>query len=91
MDKDELCREVERAVRRSQVDAVMRAIERGHRPRVGELLEHTFDLSPATPRRGWTHNARLTKYEFEVEPWHLAEAELPKSPISTPPRLRTRV
>ena len=75
MSTDELRCEVEFILRRSQVNAVVRSIQEGHRPRVGEVLEHTLERPFGSSTRSWTRDPRLDRYEFEVEAWHLAEAE----------------
>ena len=70
--------ELQRIVRRSQVNAIVRAIQLGQRPRVGELLEHKleFDDHPrGRAARDWARSSRRDVYQFEVESWQLEEAD----------------
>lgn len=84
MGNDEVCREVELAVRRGQVRAVVSAIQQGRRPRVGDILEHTIDVGPHQRNHGWVHSSRLDTYEFQVEMWHLDEADADASDNGAP-------
>lgn len=79
MSNDELESELRRIVRWSQVNAVVRAIRHGRRPRVGEVLDHTLEFPDHHPNarsaRDWAHSRRHDVYQFEVEPWQLEEAD----------------
>ena len=75
MGTDEASRSAESLVRANQVKAVVGAIRQGSRPRVGDVLEHTLDRRFEPFARSWTRNPRLDRYAFQVEPWHLAEAD----------------
>lgn len=75
MSNEELRSEVERLVRRKQVAAVVDAIQQGWRPHAGDVLEHTLERPVGSTRQEWGRNPHLDRYAFEVEAWHLAEAD----------------
>jgi hypothetical protein len=75
MTNDEIQREVEQIVRRSEIRAVAEAIRAGRRPQLGDVFDYTIELPPDHDVRFSSngHKSR-DRYQLVVEQWHLDAA-----------------
>jgi hypothetical protein len=81
MDLGQVCGEVEKTIRRSEVEAVVRALRAGNPPRLGQVIDYTIDPQGGHAAALRALGSRLSgkrhkPYRLAVEQWHLEAARL---------------
>jgi hypothetical protein len=68
--------ETERIIRHSEMMAVVRAIQSGTAPRIGDSVDYFIEVPAAPGRRAFSRpQSKAQKpYRFKVEHWHLDAA-----------------
>jgi hypothetical protein len=79
MDQGQICGEVEKTIRQSEVEAVARALRAGNPPRLGQMIDYTIEPlggHAATLRAlgAGLSGKRNKPYRLAVEQWHLEAA-----------------
>jgi hypothetical protein len=75
----DLRKDIESAVHGAEVGAVVRAMEQGQEPRLGDLFNYALDLPASLCKR-------KQSYRFAVEQWHLDAARIRFVPSRPLPR-----